>query len=221
MPGTEWTELDWIELQQLRFEAIVGILAFEQARAQPLELEICLGVDLDGAGATGDLAQSVDYAAVAHQTRFIAQQGRWRLIESLGTAICRLLLAPPSALEARTAIQGVEVHIAKPTILEGLAVPSVRLRRQRGWCTLRTHEEPGARIETLEATPLSGAYRVHILPGATWQPSIGVALMVVAGKVHSNGTICTAGTELARLHGPLENQGSEEVTLLAVGTPPA
>ena len=211
--------MDWIELHQLRFDAIVGILAFEQARAQPLELRIRLGVQLEGAASSGDLNQSVDYAAVAHQARFVAQLGRWRLIGSLGTALCRLLLAPAAALEQRTRIEAVEVHIAKPTILEGLAVPSVRFTRQAAWWAPEARDGKEARIEVLEETPLSGAYRIHVRPGATWSPPAGVALYVVAGRVHADERIHGPGTELARLHGPLHNPGRDEVTVLAVGTP--
>ncbi len=212
--------MDWITLTDLRFDAMVGILPSEQAAAQPLHLEIKMGVDLDKAGGTGDLSQSVDYAGVANQVRFMAQQGRWRLIESLGTAICRLLLAPPAAQEGRAAIDRVEVRIRKPTILQGLAVPGVTLRRTADWCKLpRTQAPSRTTIEQLEATPLSGAWRVHVDAGTSWQPPPAVALYVMAGRPRVGGMTVDPGTEIARAAGLVENRQNDAVSLLAVGSP--
>lgn len=212
--------MDWIVLDSLRFDAIVGILPSEQVAPQPLELQIRLGVDLDAAGRTGDLSQSVDYAAIAHQVRFIAQHGRWRLIESLGTACARLLLAPPAAQEARAQVHRIELHIAKPTILDGLAVPQVILRRKLEWCRLERRSMPSrTTLDILEATPLSAAYRVHIDPGTTWQPPPQVALKVMTGHPRHAGRTLSAGDELARVAGTIENHQKLPVTLLAVGHP--
>ncbi|MCB9673824.1 MAG: dihydroneopterin aldolase [Alphaproteobacteria bacterium] len=212
--------MDWIVLQDLRFDAIVGVLPSEQAAAQPLELEVKLGVDLDEAGGTGDLSKSVDYASIAHQVRFLAQQGRWRLIESLGTAICRLLLAPPGEQEGRAPITRVELRIRKPTILGGLAVPGITLRRTREWCKLVKSKAPSrTTIERLEATPLSAAYRVHIEAGTAWQPPPGVALFVIAGRPRHDGQTLAPGAEVARAAGAFENHQKHDVTLLAVGSP--
>lgn len=214
------TELDWVVLEDLRFDAIVGILSFEQARAQPLVLQVELGANLDRCGATGDLSYSVNYAAVANQSRFVAQHGRWRLIESLGTALCRLILAAPAPHEGRCPVQEVALSIAKPTILDGLAVPSVRLRRAASWCELRAFEPTeGVRVEVLEATPLSGAYRVHVAPGASWQPPVGVALYGVTGTLQSDAGPVGPGTEVARLAGPVRNDSAAAALVLAVGTP--
>ncbi|MCB9672839.1 MAG: dihydroneopterin aldolase [Alphaproteobacteria bacterium] len=212
--------MDWIVLNRLCFDAIVGVLAREQAAPQPLELEVKLGVDLDAAGASGRLDQSVDYAAVADQVRFIAQHGRWRLIESLGTAVARLLLAAPGAQEGRAQVTRIELRIAKPTILDGLAVPQIVLRRTAEWCRLPRRSMPSrTTLEVLEATPLSAAYRVHVDPGTSWQPPPQVALKVVAGRPRYDGRVLQPGDELARAAGLVENHQKAAVTLLAVGAP--
>lgn len=212
--------MDWIVLNRLRFDAIVGILAREQITAQPLELEIKLALDMDACGATGDLSLSINYAAVADQVRFIAQHGRWRLIESMATCCARLLLAPPAAQEQRAPIERVELRIAKPTILDGLAVPEAVLRRKADWCHLPRRTLPSrAVVETLEATPLSAAYRIHIDPGTTWQPPPQVALKVIAGRPHYEGRTLVPGDDVARFATLFENHQKEPVTLLAVGHP--
>lgn len=212
--------MDWIVLNRLRFDAIVGILASEQVAPQPLELQIKLGVDLDACGSSGDLSKSVDYAAVADQVRFIAQHGRWRLIESMGTCIARLLLAPPAAQASRAAVERVEIHIAKPTILGDLAVPEVVLRRKADWVRLPRRDVPSrTTLETLETTPLSAAYRVHIAPGTSYAPPPQVAFKVMAGRPRYEGRTLVPGDEVARMATVFENHQKQAVTLLAVGHP--
>lgn len=212
--------MDRIVLSDLRFDAIVGVLPSEQAAAQPLRVDLELWLDLEQAGSTGDLSRSVDYAAVAHQVRFLAQHGRWRLIESLGTAICRLLLAPPAAQEARAQVARASVQIAKPTILGGLAIPAVSLRRTADWCRMPRQDAPSrTTLERLEATPIEAAYRVHIEAGTGWTPPPQVALHVVAGRPRANGVTLQPGDELARCATLIENHQKQPITLLACGAP--
>jgi dihydroneopterin aldolase len=211
--------MDWIVLNDLRFDAIVGILASEQIRAQPLRLRIRLGLpSLDPCADTGHLDRSTNYAAVADQVRFIAQHGRWRLIESMATACARLILAPPAPGEARAPIEVVEIAIAKPTILDGLAVPEAVLERHADWCVLPGTVYDGQSVEVLGTTPLSGAYRITIQPGATWTPPLTVAFKVLAGRVEHDGRTLGPGEDVARFAAPFTT-GAQPVTLLAVGHP--
>ena len=87
--------MDSIELTDFSIECTIGILKEEQQSTQPLEIELSMGLDLSECGDTGDLALSVDYAAVANEITFLAKTGHWRLLETLGLAICRMLLTSP------------------------------------------------------------------------------------------------------------------------------
>ncbi len=210
--------MDQIVLDRLRFDAIVGVLPGEQAVAQPLEMDVRMGLDLSEAAATGELGRSVDYAAVAEQLRFLAQQGRWRLLESLASAAARLLLAPPAVGEERAAVEEVEIVVRKPAILDGRATPGVRFVR-RG-APLRAVVGPsGVRIELLEATPLSAAYRVHVAPGVRWEVPPGLALRVIAGTLGAASRRSGPGEELARRAGAVHNPGEDALCVLAVGAP--
>jgi len=62
MPGSAG---DRIELRGLRAVGTHGVLAEEQVRAQPFEVDLDLGVDLRPAGVSDALADTVDYGAVA------------------------------------------------------------------------------------------------------------------------------------------------------------
>ena len=111
---------------------IVGILPRERIEPQPLEVALELGIDLDPCGQSGDLAQSIDYAAVDAQVRFLCAEGRFRLIEVLSVAILRLLLAPPGPGETRSPLSWARLQVRKPAVMR-VAVPGVTLQRDAAW----------------------------------------------------------------------------------------
>jgi dihydroneopterin aldolase len=55
---------DRIELRGLRVVGRVGVLDLERSQDQPLEVDLELAVYLATAGASDDLADTVDYGAV-------------------------------------------------------------------------------------------------------------------------------------------------------------
>lgn len=209
--------MDWIELSRFRFDTIVGLLEREQREPQPLEVEVRLGLDLSGA-AGGDLGQSVDYAAVAEQITFLAQHGHWRLLESLAHGAARLLLAAPAPQEGRARIEEVELAFHKPTILDGRAVPGVRVQR-KGPVKLESRVwGEGVTAEVLVEDTLSGAYRVALAPGAKWSPPPGAVGLLLAGRPLVDGLAVGAGARFARGAGVVvQNAQREPVSWLVVG----
>jgi dihydroneopterin aldolase len=153
---------DAIELD-VRLSCIVGILPRERVEPQPLEIRLELELDLGGVGDTGDLARGVDYAAIDDQVRFLAVEGRFRLLESLGLAILRVVLAPP--------VERACVRIVKPAVLRA-SVPAVRLARDAAWAGAGA---PDVVIDVSEVE----VRRVTLAPGETL--ASGVAL-VLAGS---------------------------------------
>lgn len=209
---------DWIELTGMSLRCIVGLLERERRNPQQLDVELALGLDLDGA-AGGDLSQSVDYAAVADQVHFLAAHGRWRLLESLAAAICRLVLAPPAVGEGRAQVDRVRVRLRKPEVLLGLAVPGVEQTRAREWCLLSSRTPVrGSTIDVLQETDRGGAYRVHLDPGVGWR-SPGLAVHVVAGAVVADGELLEPGATGTSAES-LENPRGVPATLVAVARPP-
>src|SRR6185436_5684326 len=90
----------------LSFPCVLGLTEWERRGTQTLELELAMNLDLDAA-ASGDLRKSVDYAAALDHVKFIAQRGRWLLLESMAAAMARLVLAPPAAGEKRAQVHSV------------------------------------------------------------------------------------------------------------------
>lgn len=210
---------DWIYLTKIGFPCIVGLYDDEQRTPQALEVELAMGLDLDEA-AGGDLTHSVHYVAALDQVQFIAQEGRWRLLESLASAILRHLLRAPAPGEGRAAIERVKVRVGKPGYLKGRAVPAVELMRERAWCGAEP-EPPhagGSPVHPLTLTRQSGAYHVDLGASATFSVPDGMSAFILAGELAAPD-----GRELARgsiLRGgeTATNEG-HAARLLAVGRP--
>jgi len=83
---------DRIELRGLRAVGTHGVLAEEQARAQPFEVDVDLEVDLAAAGRSDDLADTIDYGALAERVASIVTHERHALLERLAERIAESAL---------------------------------------------------------------------------------------------------------------------------------
>jgi hypothetical protein len=102
----------------------------------------------------------------------------------MAAAMARFILAPPAAGERRAQVRCVIVRLRKPDVFGGRAIPSVEIRRDEGWYETREVSGPTApaRIEILQETRQTGAYRVHLPPGAAWSVPAGMALQMISGR---------------------------------------
>ena len=166
------SETDTISLNDLSLTCLVGIREREQRSPQPLLLDLTMTLPLWPAATTGDLARTINYAAVAKQAEFVAAHGQWGLLESLAHALCALLLLPPADGEERASLCAAEVRIRKPEALKGVATPSVHVRRDASSAA----PDEGARrvlcggsvaLDVLCEAPLGAAYRLTLAPGAS------------------------------------------------------
>ena len=79
--------MDRIELRGLRAVGTHGALPEEQLRAQPFEVDLDLQVDLRPAGQSDDLADTVDYGALAEAVERVITKERFQLLERLAERI--------------------------------------------------------------------------------------------------------------------------------------
>lgn len=119
--------VDLIELRGLHLEGIVGVLAHEQAQAQPLELDLDVHLDLAAAGASDDLADTVDYAAVCSVAEHVVTTTSYALLEALAEHLAAALLAVDPRIDAVT----LAVRKLRPPVAQQLSTSGVRLTRAR------------------------------------------------------------------------------------------
>ena len=222
---------DWIGLDALKFDAIIGINEDEQHRPQPLDLNLRFALTIDALRTSADLSRSINYAAVAKQARFIGQHGRWLLIESLALAVCALVLLPPAVGERRAGASHAVVRVRKPLALKGKAVPWVEVAREAAWAE-RAASEPcdahgalvgvPATLDVLAHCPTSAAYRLHLPPLGRWALPADLAAMAIAGAGSAGARVITPGSVLSRgtaAATALRAADGDGLTLLLVGAP--
>jgi FolB domain-containing protein len=215
---------DWVSLSKvaLAFPCILGVSERERRESQTLELELAMNLDLDEA-AGGDLKRSVDYAAALEHVQFIAQHGRWLLLESMAAAMARFVLAPPAENERRAQVRCVVVRLSKPEVFGGRAVPSVEIQRDAAWFESRElamASTAPARVEILQETRHTGAYRIHLPPAARWSAPSGTKLQMIAGRVLVDGQEMRGRSILPERDVALATPDEVSACLLAVRQPP-
>ena len=118
---------DRIELRGLRLSGVVGVLAHEQAQAQPLEVDLDIELDLSTAGATDDLADTVDYGGVCDAVEAVIGSSSYALLEALTEAVAARVLGA----DARIASVTVTVRKLRPPVTQQLSTSGVRITRTR------------------------------------------------------------------------------------------
>jgi dihydroneopterin aldolase len=118
-------EADRVEIRGLRLSGICGVLPEEQVRAQPLEVDLDLVLSLAEAGASDDLADTVDYGAVCDLVERVVAEGRPQLLEHLAERLAAEVLAVGGIDEVV-----VGVRKLRPPVPQQLATSGVRITRR-------------------------------------------------------------------------------------------
>ena len=116
--------MDRIELRGLRVVGTHGVLAEEQLRAQPFEVDLDVDLDLRAAGASDRLEDTIDYGAVAGLAAAVVSEEHHALLERVAQRIAERVLEDPR-------VSGVTVTVRKlrPPVPVDLATSGVRVVR--------------------------------------------------------------------------------------------
>lgn len=114
--------MDKIIITGLEISAIIGVLPEERMHSQLLVLDMVLFMDLEQAGKSDDIGQTVDYGEVADEIRSCIEKGRFQLIESAARAAAFRCLQ-------FDAVREVTVTVKKPGALSGSAIASCEFHR--------------------------------------------------------------------------------------------
>lgn len=98
---------DRIVLAGLEVFARHGALATEAERGQTFKVDVVVSLDLAAAGASDDLADTVDYGALASRIHQVVANERWDLIERVAERVA------DTVLEDRR-VRQVEATVHKP-----------------------------------------------------------------------------------------------------------
>ena len=109
---------DRIVLEGMAFYAYHGDHPAERALGQRFVVDVRLTLDLRRAGATDDLADTVDYLAVYQTAREVVEGEQYRLLEAVAERLAAALLA-------RYPVEQVAVRVSKP----GAPIPQAHFAR--------------------------------------------------------------------------------------------
>lgn len=122
---------DRICIEGLEVWANHGVYPEETALGQKFVVSLAIYADTSRAGATDDLAASIDYGAVAHDVDAYLRERTFKLIEAAAEGVAALVLRRyPAAL-------GVRVRLEKPWAPVGLPLTTVAVEIERTRSALR------------------------------------------------------------------------------------
>jgi dihydroneopterin aldolase len=115
---------DVISLTGLRVWGRHGVLPEERRDGQDFLVDVALTVDTRAAAATDDLAQTVDYAALADELVSVVAGEPVDLIETLASRLAQVCLADERVISARVTVRKPSAPI--PHAFSDVAVTVVR-----------------------------------------------------------------------------------------------
>ncbi len=117
---------DRIELRRLRVMGVCGILPEEQARPQPLEVDLDVVADLSLPASSDRVEDTIDYSALCAMVERIVTEEKFSLLEALAQRLAEAVMVDDRA-EAVT----VAVRKLRPPVPHQLESSGVRLTRTR------------------------------------------------------------------------------------------
>ncbi|MBN1960602.1 MAG: dihydroneopterin aldolase [Deltaproteobacteria bacterium] len=159
--------LDRLSLSGLSVDCIVGVYPSERDQPQSLGVEIDLFLDTRLAAHDAKLHDTVDYARLWGEVRFLLQASRFLLLESAAEAITRYILAPSTRDVPHQKIQAATVRLAKPRALAGAGMPTLEIHRQAADYTYTVETKPFGQVDVIFATRGCGIYREHVNAGCS------------------------------------------------------
>ena len=84
---------DYVSIRNLRVPAVIGVHDWEREIEQTLIVSVDMAADVRQAAASDDLADALDYSAVAETIAAVLRDGKFRLIETAAERVADRLLA--------------------------------------------------------------------------------------------------------------------------------
>jgi 7,8-dihydroneopterin aldolase/epimerase/oxygenase len=115
---------DRIFLRGLAVECIIGFIDWERRVKQTVVIDLEIPVDCRKAAQTDEVANTVDYKAVAKRVIAFVEASEFRLVETLGHRLCMLIIEEFS-------LPWVRLSLNKPGAIRGSRDVGIVLERTR------------------------------------------------------------------------------------------
>jgi 7,8-dihydroneopterin aldolase/epimerase/oxygenase len=116
---------DIVSIRDLRVSAVIGVYDWERETEQDLTFAVEMPADVARAAARDDIAETLDYSAVAQTVKAVVVEGKFQLIETAAERVAQRLIADYG-------LSWVRVQVVKPITTEGYtAVIAIERGRQQ------------------------------------------------------------------------------------------
>ena len=115
---------DIVSIRDLLVSAVIGVYDWERETEQDLTFAVELPADVARAAARDDIAETLDYSAVAQTVRSVVVEGKFQLIETAAERVAQRLIADYG-------LAWVRVQVVKPITTEGYTAVIAIERGQR------------------------------------------------------------------------------------------
>lgn len=116
------TSYDQIFIRDLRAYGIIGVYPAERSAPQEILINLVLYTDLEQAGKSDQVQDSVDYHQTADAVRHLAETAQRFTVEALANDIAAYCLQIPG-------VNGVRVRIEKPAAIPEARAAGVEIER--------------------------------------------------------------------------------------------
>lgn len=116
--------MDQVIIRDLRARGIIGINDWEREKPQEIVINIILFADLQAAGESDDLEDSINYRTVAKRVQAHAETAARLTVEALAADLAKICLDEPG-------VQKVRVRVEKPGAVRFVASVGVEIERSR------------------------------------------------------------------------------------------
>ncbi len=123
--------MDIIFIRELRVETVIGIYDWERKIKQTISIDLELGTDIRPAAASDDIAQTLDYKAVAKRLIRFAEDSEFLLVETLAERIAAIV-------RNEFGVPWLRLSLSKPGAVRGSREVGVII--ERGERTPATHQ---------------------------------------------------------------------------------
>lgn len=207
--------MDFIRIEGLELDCIVGVRPRERRHKQPVRLDIALGLDLSRAARSGRIAYTCDYDRVSNEVTALLRFRQYQLIEIATEELAAALLALHSGVER------VEVRLEKPAALNGRArAAAVQIARTPSDYPRTSEAIDAGRREVLFKTDHASLYLTYVEPGRELPALESLACREldwhVAGELECAGQLLQGSREWPR--GRTEsyvNRGADSAVLFS------
>jgi dihydroneopterin aldolase len=115
---------DTVSIRDLSVSTLIGVYDWEREVEQTLTFAVDMAADVAKAAARDEIADALDYSAVARAVRLVVTEGKFRLIESAAESVARRLIGD-------FGLSWVRVEVVKPIASEGYTAVITIERGQR------------------------------------------------------------------------------------------